>query len=1101
MKNSDSWLEVRNIFSQQLVVYKTGGLEVNEILARLDFLLSENIDMDKACQNEVESLIVSEKLPNDVEKQLLSRINDQRTRIDQNINTDSLLEKSSEADTESISENSMSSLLKGFLISGDGVQPIAIEPGQTIRSTYCIDSKIGGGGMGDVWKAVDLIQDAGDASDKYVAIKFINKEIRSHPYALKALVREFGRYKKLIHPNIVKAYELNRDNDRLFIVMEYLDGIELKQFIKQHPNGVSLQQAQPIIKAMCDALEHAHKEGIVHLDFKPGNVFYNPKSKICKVIDFGIARLSDPEERDKTRFDPGSLGAMTTAYASGEMLMELGPDPRDDIYGLACVIYELLSGHHPFNKKTALKAKREKIKAESIPNLSKAEFQAIQRGLVFDRANRTASTQKLYSELFEPHQQTKQKQTKWIVIVALLGGLSFGLYKGYGSWQLNNIKTAIEEQTIAGTELALLSIEEQKEILLSQGFRLALVRNVSEITAAEDTFSLLGKFDPDIQKIIFADRYAREHLISFYQNKVELAIKSDAFIEAEWLAHRIVQQYPDSLQLVKLSQSIQQQKTSRQTSLRHYYHQCVKDKTKFLTVLFPCLQEARADLRKIDVSEIILTVKNSGLTDRYTEEISAAIKKNELELAETLITQWGTLEGEAIAVRTELSEELAYSNKVDRLIKKISENKDGTQLEGILTSLSTQVAVFKKEILSNTLVKQRLIDYYTQTINQSLDNSKFSFALQGVTEGMVLLSGAKEQKVLKRLKLKVAARKIAYLNDLMKRYEQQLLKTQPDIIIIQRIQDDAASVAPENSIVRLPKLTKYYSKKIDTAIFNEQFDLAERLLNDWKVLKPSILGKEIFARLVDKKIKFQLALQNKKILVEQLDIAIQDSQLEKVTALIIEVRKKLLQKDQEKIIIDKQEALLSIYQQHIDSAIKQDKFSLAINVYTQMKQVFPKDRKLLKKKNIILKAKASRIKEILKKSQQAMNSADLKAVEIFSPLYKINTIDSDYFNSRFTVFNDLSNILIQKMNRESPLIQLQTVIAEWNAYIDSSTDIPKGVRGLFIKTKNKIALKCWYIGRQLKAQNQKMKANELFMFGLSLDPGKSVSSALEKELF
>lgn len=1101
MNFSDSWLEMKTDFSQQLAVYKMGGLEVNEIISKLDLLLLENIDMDKACQKDVESLIISEKLPNDVEKRLLSRINDQRTRIVQNRDPDSLLEKSSETHAESISENNLSSLLKALLISGEGIQPIAIEPGQTIRGTYCIESKIGGGGMGDVWKAVDLIQDAGEAADKYVAIKFINKEIRSHPYALKALVREFGRYKKLIHPNIVKAYELNRDNDRLFIVMEYLDGIELKQFIKQYPNGVSLQQAQPIIKAMCDALDHAHKEGIVHLDFKPGNVFYNPENKVCKVIDFGIARLSDPEERDKTRFDPGSLGAMTTAYASGEMLMELEPDQRDDIYGLACVIYELLSGHHPFNKKTALKAKQEKIKSEPIQNLSKAEFQAIQRGLVFNRANRTASTKKLYAELFEPQQQTKQKQTKWIVIATLLGGLSFGLYKEYGSWQLNSVKTAIEEQTVAGTELDLLSIEEQKELLLSQDFRLALVRNLSETAVEEDTFSLLGKFDPNIQKIIFSDRYVREYLISFYQNKVELAIKSDAFLEAKQLSHRILQQYPDSLQLVKLSQSIKQKKISKQTSLRDHYKQCVKDKTQPLTVLFPCLQETRADLRKIDASEIILTVKNSGLTERYTEEISAAIKKSELELAATLIAHWNTLEGEAIVLRTELTEELAYSNKVDRQIKKISGNKDDTQLKVILASLSTQIAVFKKEVLTDTLVKQRLIDYYTQTINQSLDNSKFSFALQGVAEGMLMLSGAKEQKVLKQLKSKVAARKITYLNDLKKRYEQQLLNKQPDIKIIQSIRDDTISVAPSNTLVTLPQLTKHYSKKIDTAIINEQFDLAERLLNGWKVLKPTVSSKEVFVRLTDKRNKFQQAIQNRKVLAVQLDKAIQDGQLEKVTALIVEVKKKLFKKDQEKIFIDKQEALLRIYQQHIDSALKQDKFDLAINVYTQMKQAFPADKRLLKKKNIILKAKALRIEALVKQSQQAMNAVDLKAAEIFSPLNKINAIDSDHFNSRFVVFNDLSKILIEKMDQKSPLIQLQTVIARWNTYTGSSKQIPKGVRELLIKTKNKIALKCWYIGRQLKAQNQKMKANELFMFGLSLDPGKSVSSALEKELF
>ena len=111
-----------------------------------------------------------------------------------------------------------SALLKNLLQSGDNPQTSAIQAGQIIRDTYSLECKIGRGGMGQVWKALDLIQDAGDAKDKHVAVKFINHEIRNHPYALKALVREFARYKKLIHPNIVKAYELNRDGNEIFIL-------------------------------------------------------------------------------------------------------------------------------------------------------------------------------------------------------------------------------------------------------------------------------------------------------------------------------------------------------------------------------------------------------------------------------------------------------------------------------------------------------------------------------------------------------------------------------------------------------------------------------------------------------------------------------------------------------------------------------------------------------------------------------------------------------------------------------------------------------------------------------------------------------------------
>ncbi|OAD22559.1 serine/threonine protein kinase, partial [Candidatus Thiomargarita nelsonii] len=223
-------------------------------------------------------------------------------------------------------------------------EEIVLEKGLIIRDNYRLEEEVGEGGMGVVWKAVDLIQEAGQARDSHVAIKFFSQDFKEHPDALKALVREFHRYKRLNHPNIVKAHGLDRLGSTFFLVMEFLKGIPLKEFIKDHKNGLSLNKAKPIIKNMAHALAHAHQEGIGHLDFKPDNVFYDPDTKTAKVIDFGIARPLKQSERDETRFDPGSLGALTDAYASNEMLLNLEPDTRDDIYGLACVTYELLSG-------------------------------------------------------------------------------------------------------------------------------------------------------------------------------------------------------------------------------------------------------------------------------------------------------------------------------------------------------------------------------------------------------------------------------------------------------------------------------------------------------------------------------------------------------------------------------------------------------------------------------------------------------------------------------------------------------------------------------------------------------------------------------------
>jgi hypothetical protein len=278
-----------------------------------------------------------------------------------------------------------------------------LKPGVIIRENYRLEEIVGKGGMGVVWKALDLVQYEGKAREPFVAIKFLSADFKQHPDALKALVREFARYKRLSHPNIVDAYELSRTGNTHFMVMEFLNGISLKKFIRNHPNGIQLEKAEPIIRGMADALIYAHRKGIVHLDFKPSNVFYDEKEKLSKVIDFGIARLLDPSERDQTIYDPGGLGALTEPYASYEMLIgsvQDQPDPRDDIYALACVIYQLLCGKHPFNKKTAVVAKHEKLSPEPITHLKRKQYHALLQGLAFERQDRTPTVEDFLEALF-----------------------------------------------------------------------------------------------------------------------------------------------------------------------------------------------------------------------------------------------------------------------------------------------------------------------------------------------------------------------------------------------------------------------------------------------------------------------------------------------------------------------------------------------------------------------------------------------------------------------------------------------------------------------------------------------------------------------------
>jgi len=321
---------------------------------------------------------------------------------------------------------------------------VALEQGVIIRENYRLEEEIGKGGMGIVWKATDLVQEMGHSRDKYVAIKFLNPIFKQHPDALKAVVREFARYKRLSHPNIVKAYELNRSGSTVFMVMECLQGMPLAQFIKDNPNGIPLEEAEPIIRGMAQALDHAHKEGIVHLDFKPNNVFYNPETQMAKVIDFGIARPLKQIEREKTLYDPVQLGALTHSYASYEMHLALEPAPSDDIYALACITYELLSGKHPFNRKNAPHAVYENLydnlSSTPIKKLKPQQYQALLHALALKRTDRTLTVEAFLAEIFP--QETTGKSSNlnkgWIstviiLLVLLMGGIVGGSKMGFFS--------------------------------------------------------------------------------------------------------------------------------------------------------------------------------------------------------------------------------------------------------------------------------------------------------------------------------------------------------------------------------------------------------------------------------------------------------------------------------------------------------------------------------------------------------------------------------------------------------------------------------------------------------------------------------------------
>ena len=209
--------------------------------------------------------------------------------------------------------------------------------GKRLDGRYSIESLVGVGGMANVYRGTDL------KTGNQIAVKVLKDEFLDNEELVRRFKNESKAISILSHPNIVKVYDVSVTDKLQYIVMEYVDGITLKEYLKQRGGALTWKETVHFATQILSALQHAHSKGIIHRDVKPQNIMLLADGSI-KMMDFGIARFSRAQSQTVSDKAIGSVHYISPEQAKGERT-----DARTDIYSVGVMLYEMLSGRLPFD--------------------------------------------------------------------------------------------------------------------------------------------------------------------------------------------------------------------------------------------------------------------------------------------------------------------------------------------------------------------------------------------------------------------------------------------------------------------------------------------------------------------------------------------------------------------------------------------------------------------------------------------------------------------------------------------------------------------------------------------------------------------------------
>jgi|TARA_B100000315_G_scaffold257221_1_gene305336 serine/threonine protein kinase len=459
----------------------------------------------------------------------------------------------------------------------------AVSIGTVLQNRFRITELIGHGGTGSVYKAQDqLMVDAKEKSTE-IAVKVLNKSFHEHPEAFQILHREALKTRSLAHPHIVNVFDCDRDENTIFMTMELMHGLRLDDALDVNPDGFEFENAKRYIVEMADALQNAHRGGVIHSDLRPGNI-YLASGKV-KLFDFGMAKaiqIGGAETTRRESYKPGDVDALTPAYASPEALENSAePDPRDDIFAMGCLSYEMLTGRHPFVedgvKVPANIARKKGLKPARISRLKSWQWNALKGCLEFERSKRTIEVDIFLEQFLQQSRAVDlRKLTAAAAVVVLIPSLAFV------GWQY------VKQRDIG-----------EFNVLVNQGVEHELIqlriRDVQKMNA-EDQFAY------------FHAPMSQNDLMNYYQRRSDDLIARDDFELAQPLIDQATALYPDSSRVNTLLNDFNAKRNRRINDLDGKLNSLLADPADFSS-------------RYLELEEIWQTF--AKVDDDYPTDISA----------------------------------------------------------------------------------------------------------------------------------------------------------------------------------------------------------------------------------------------------------------------------------------------------------------------------------------------------------------------------------------------------------------------------------------------------------------------------------------------